>query len=430
MNKQPHKQPFIQSTTFGTLGDKYVIVMVGLPARGKSYTAKKLAWYLYFVHGCTCQIFNLGDYRRRLYPNFTLKEFDPNNSEGMQMRQNCAQMAIQDLKQFLKTKTNSGVVGIFDATNSSYDRRSWLKSELKNTHLIFIENLITDGELEKNNILTKLNNPDNINQNNQKALLNFSKRIKYYQSHYQTLDEQNYSWIKVIDAGKRIILNNIKGYLASKIATFVSTLKINRQKIYLSRHGQSEYNALKLIGGDSGLTPEGIKYAHHLAAWVKQQKLDLPQKRTRLWLSTMKRTAQTIQFFPNTTVNNWEILRPKKWSCLDEIHAGQMDGFTYQDIKELYPQEYALRKKDKLRYRYPGGESYLDLINRLEPVFLEIEASQVPIIIVAHNAVIRIIYSYLMQINRQDSVHLEFPLNTLREVEPRTLNCSEKLFKL
>ena len=103
----------------------------------------------------------------------------------------------------------------------------------------------------------------------------------------------------------------------------------------MSRHGQSEYNALKLIGGDSSLTPEGIKYAHHLAAWVKQQKLDLPQKRTRLWLSTMKRTAQTIQFFPNTTVNNWEILRPKKWSCLDEIHAGQMDGFTYQDIKEV-----------------------------------------------------------------------------------------------
>ena len=33
MKKQPHKQPFIQSTTFGTLGDKYVIVMVGLPAR-------------------------------------------------------------------------------------------------------------------------------------------------------------------------------------------------------------------------------------------------------------------------------------------------------------------------------------------------------------------------------------------------------------
>ena len=43
MNKQPHSKSFTQSTNFGTLGDKYVVIMVGLPCRGKSYT---FAWYL------------------------------------------------------------------------------------------------------------------------------------------------------------------------------------------------------------------------------------------------------------------------------------------------------------------------------------------------------------------------------------------------
>jgi broad specificity phosphatase PhoE len=41
---------------------------------------------------------------------------------------------------------------------------------------------------------------------------------------------------------------------------------------------------------------------------------------------------------------------------LDELNSGFLDGYTYGDVKVLYPEEYALRKKDKLRYRYPGGK--------------------------------------------------------------------------
>lgn len=430
MNTHPHKNNFVQSTTFGTFGDKYVIVMVGLPARGKSYTAKKLSWYLQFVHGCNCKIFNLGNYRRIQFQNTTIEDFNPKNNTGLQIRQTCAELAMKDLKNFFNLESKKGLVGIFDATNSTCDRRQWILTQLKNIPVIFIENIITEAEIEKKNLLSKLNNSDFNNITNDIVLLQFNKRIKYYKSIYQSMENKNLSWIKVINAGKQIIINKMNGYLLGKIATFVSNLKINFEKIYLSRHGQSNYNLQGLIGGDSCLTNKGIEYAKQLAKWVSEQKLDNPQKKTRLWLSTMKRTAETIQFFPNSVINNWEILRPKKWSCLDEIHAGQMDGFTYNQIKELFPQDYALRKKNKLSYRYPGGESYLDLISRLEPVLLEIESSQVPIIIVAHNAVLRIIYSYLMHIPREESVHLEFKLNTLREIEPRKINCSEKIFKL
>jgi hypothetical protein len=40
--------------------------------------------------------------------------------------------------------------------------------------------------------------------------------------------------------------------------------------------------------------------------------------------------------------------------------------------QELYPEEYAHREADKLRYRYPGvgGESYLDVIERIRPVII------------------------------------------------------------
>ncbi len=41
--------------------------------------------------------------------------------------------------------------------------------------------------------------------------------------------------------------------------------------------------------------------------------------------------------------------------ALDEINAGICDGMTYEDIAQRYPEEYAARKKDKLRYRWARG---------------------------------------------------------------------------
>src|ERR1700761_3290795 len=45
------------------IGSKLIIVMVGLPARGKSYITKKLARYLNWLQHDT-KIFNVGDKRR------------------------------------------------------------------------------------------------------------------------------------------------------------------------------------------------------------------------------------------------------------------------------------------------------------------------------------------------------------------------------
>ena len=39
---------------------------------------------------------------------------------------------------------------------------------------------------------------------------------------------------------------------------------------YMTRHGQSEYNLLGKIGGDSGLTPAGLEYARRLATFAHE----------------------------------------------------------------------------------------------------------------------------------------------------------------
>ena len=74
---------------------------------------------------------------------------------------------------------------------------------------------------------------------------------------------------------------------------------------YLTRHGQSEYNLLGKIGGDSGLTPAGFEYARRLALFAKEYigqeiKEDIvtgEETKTprpgRLWTSTLRRTKET-----------------------------------------------------------------------------------------------------------------------------------------
>ncbi len=59
--------------------------------------------------------------------------------------------------------------------------------------------------------------------------------------------------------------------------------------------------------------------------------------------------------------------------------------------------------------RYPSGESYLDVIQRLEPVIIEIERERECVCIVAHQAVLRALYGYFNKIPLK--VHQQTPVS-------------------
>jgi hypothetical protein len=85
------------------LNEKIVIAMVGLPARGKSYIARKLARYLNWI-GFKAKVFNIGMYRRHhVGTDCDSKFFDPNNKDANQQRENCAIEALNDLIEYLKS---------------------------------------------------------------------------------------------------------------------------------------------------------------------------------------------------------------------------------------------------------------------------------------------------------------------------------------
>lgn len=440
-NPKPQVRSAPQDAEVGTAGDKLVLVMVGLPARGKTYIARRVARYLQFFHGAPTKVFNVGNYRREISGAKVGSSFFSNkNAKSLAERQKAAEYAMRDLKQWLQEKNDKGRVGIFDATNTTKERREWIIQELagimeSKSHIIFVESICNNEDIINENIrAVKLNMPDYKGENPEKAVEDFKKRIENYESIYQPISDEELSWVRLVDAGRQVTMNNIKGFLAGRVVQFLINLHFHPRPIYLSRHGQSEYNKLQKVGGDSGLSPAGEEYALALSKYVDEHILvdkidgiDGNPMHARLFTSSLRRTKLTARHIKHDTLDDgWIVMRPKVLRNLDEIYAGVFDGYTYKEIQTVAPEEFEARSRNKLTYRYPRGESYLDVIDRLAPVIQEIERTKDPILIVGHQGILRIIYSYFMDYPREKAPFEKIPLNTIIKLIPDTYDCKEE----
>lgn len=396
-----------------------VLSMVGLPARGKTYIARRVARYLNWL-GHPTRVFNVGNYRRQfLGASQPADFFAPTNTEGRKVLNDLAMQALDDMLAWLK---EGGAVGIFDATNSNKERRREVEARCRKAGvpLVFIESFCNDlGVVEANVRDTKLKSLDYAGMDPDAAAQDFIKRIAHYEGMYETLDEPSQSYIKIIDVGRQVILNRIHGYLPARLAPLLIDMHVSPRPIWLTRHGQSMYNMMGRIGGDSELSPAGEKYAQSLAAFVKQH---APRdQEVSIWTSTLRRTIQTSQAITRT---------PLSWRALDEIDAGVCDGMTYDQIRLEMPDVWSARGTDKFRYRYPRGESYEDVIQRLDPVIIQLERQRAPVLVIAHQAVLRAIYAYLMDLPPSKCPNISMPLHTVIQLTPNAYGCEEKRFVL
>lgn len=392
---------------------KICVVMVGLPARGKSYIAQKAQRYLQWL-SIPAKTFNVGNYRRNHDPHPTADFFDANNPEGEKQRKIAAEAAVGDMIGWFRSE--GGVIGILDATNSTKERRRWVQDicDREGIETLFVESKCDDEELIIANIRdVKTTSPDYVGQDPDQAAQDFRERIRNYEKVYQSIDEdgdeQDLTYLKIMDIGKQVIINRIQDYLQSRVVYYLMNLHIRPRSVWLSRHGESLYNLDGKIGGDSLLSPRGEMYAKKLPELVRQSVGD--DRPLTVWTSTLKRTIATARHLPA----NYNQLQ---WKALDELDAGVCDGLTYQEIKERYPEDFAARDEDKYNYRYRGGESYRDVVIRLEPIIMELERSE-DILIVTHQAVLRCIYAYFTKKDQESSPWMHVPLHTLIKLTPR-----------
>lgn len=386
------------------------VVMVGLPARGKSFIAQKIVRYLSWL-SIKAKCFNVGNYRRKAGSGHPDAEFfDFNNKAAFKIRQKAAEAAAYDMMKWYEEE--NGVVAILDGTNTTRERRDWILKICRERAIepMFLESWSDDTDMILRNISdVKTSSPDYEGVDPDVATSDFLERIAKYEQVYEPLDrekDKNLTYVKLINVAQEVVINRIQTYLESRVVFYVMNLHIRPRCIWLSRHGESVYNVEKKIGGDSCLSERGFQYAKKLPELVKQSAGDAD---LTVWTSTLIRTQQTAQELP---------YKQLQWKALDELDAGVCDGMTYEEIEEKYPGDFKARDENKYEYRYPGGESYRDVVIRLEPIIMELERQE-NILIVTHQAVLRCIYAYFMNVPQEESPWMSIPLHTLIKLEPK-----------
>ncbi|CEG47813.1 6-phosphofructo-2-isoform a [Plasmopara halstedii] len=407
---------------------KLVLVMVGLPARGKSFVVHKTLRYIEWL-GFPTRVFNVGNLRRQLGKageNSTF--FSADNKDATNLREKMAMNALDNLLEWIEDK---GHVAVFDATNTTKLRRQHILEKVsshQNVRVMFVESICDSKKLLEINYRRKLTNADYKDKDPEEALADFRQRVHEYGKVYETVedteDSGNACYVKVYNAGEKIQARYCQGFLQSQIVSLLQNIHLCPRRIWLVRPGPSITSCKGILGLDTELSPEGHRVARAIASFVENLQLVRPME---VWSSPMKRARETAEYLPTRELKRYVLT-----TLLNELGGGDFEGLTYDEIEHLYPKHYVARLQDKLRYRYPGvgGESYVDVISRLRSLIIEFERKKRDVLVICSESILRCLLGYFAGCEAAKVPHLQSYDNTIVELSPHRDGCDIKLIPL
>lgn len=179
--------------------------------------------------------------------------------------------------------------------------------------------------------------------------------------------------------------------------------------IYFTRHGQTIWNVENKICGatDIELTEFGHHQAEELGQEILRQQLGIEE----ILYSPLVRAKETARHISEVTgIPMREEMR------LKEQNFGKYES-TPRDGEEFK------RAKSQFVYHYEGGESMLEVSQRIYNLLDEIhkEADNKVYLLVAHNGIARIIHSYF-----NDMTNEEFAAFGIKNCEIRKYSWDDK----
>ncbi|KAI7893595.1 6-phosphofructo-2-kinase-domain-containing protein [Mucor mucedo] len=333
------------------------IITVGLPARGKTHVSRSLCRYMRWL-GVSTKVFSVGNYRRKLMGQIPNEMFDPNNDDAYEKRLKIADDCLNDMIEWLQH--GGGQVGIYDGNNITDDRRKEIHDKLvsNDIHVLFIESICDRPSIVLSNIRSvKISSPDYVGWDPEEAVKDYTHRIEQCEVHYKTITELSFPFVKLMNVGEQLIVNNVRGYLQSRIVYYLMNLHNHPRTIYFARAGEST-NPLS-FKEDADLSDEGKLYAQKLKKFVlayRQKRKptatnsDEKERPLTIWTSTQKKVRQTGHPF----VEAGYLVR--QHSVLNQLNPGEIDGLTLAEIKAKFPDEIERAKEDPYRHRYPRAE--------------------------------------------------------------------------
>lgn len=164
------------------------------------------------------------------------------------------------------------------------------------------------------------------------------------------------------------------------------------KKLFLVRHGESEWNKLKKVQGqkDVPLTEKGIEQAKLIGKRLINEGIE------KIYTSDLKRAYDTARIIGKML--NIKVIPSKE---LREINFGIWEGLTNDIIKSKFSKEHELWLKNPEMLKVEGAESILDLqlraMNEINKIISDENIDNV--LIVSHSATLKTIILGLLNMD-------------------------------
>lgn len=192
-------------------------------------------------------------------------------------------------------------------------------------------------------------------------------------------------------------------------------------KLYLIRHGESEWNHQKKVQGqqDTLLTEKGKLQAKKTAIRLLNENIDV------IYSSDLKRAKKTAEIIGNVLNLN---ITPLK--CLREIYFGSWEGQSFELLNSKYEKEHKLWLMEPHKFNKEGAENLHQLqeramlgINKI----LNVDIGK-NILIVSHGATLKTIILGLLDMDLKYYNKLTLGNASISIIEFRDYNKVLKLF--
>jgi broad specificity phosphatase PhoE len=153
--------------------------------------------------------------------------------------------------------------------------------------------------------------------------------------------------------------------------------------LYLLRHGETIWNRAKRLQGhkDTPLTLRGVQQAKAMGKALAR-KLDGVAPAV-FFASPLGRTRQTAAIIADAIGHDPETIVFD--DRLKEVTFGIWDGLNIEQLRTNHGETWQSRLDDKWRFVPPGGESYMQVGERVGNFLTDLPAER-PLVVVAHGA--------------------------------------------
>ena len=181
-------------------------------------------------------------------------------------------------------------------------------------------------------------------------------------------------------------------------------------RLLLARHGNTTGNSAERFWGqtDVELSEAGVRQAEQLGNRLAGEKIDA------IYSGRLRRASATAGIIASH--HQMEVITCPE---LLEINFGEIEGLSFREIGQRYPELVRAWATRDMSFRYPGGEGISELDRRVTKFYkrLQKHAPGETVLVVAHSGVLRLLICHLLQIDIWHWRQLYIDLASLSTVE-------------